>query len=107
MAKKELLIIADYSEESLVNLEELCEICGIHIELVHDFISHDIAKPMGKSEKEWLFDLIQLRRVQTALRLQQDLELNLAGAALVLDLLEELEKLRAHTQLLEKHFSKL
>lgn len=106
MTKKELLIIADYSEESLITLEELCDICGIHVELIHDFISHDIVKPVDQTQEKWVFDLPQLRRIKTALRLQQDLEINLAGAALVLDLLDELEKLRAHAALLEKHYSK-
>jgi chaperone modulatory protein CbpM len=35
-----------------------------------------------------------VQRVQTAIRLQQDLGVNLAGAALALDLLEELQELR-------------
>jgi chaperone modulatory protein CbpM len=35
-----------------------------------------------------------LRRARIAVRLERDLELNLAGVALALDLLEELEQLR-------------
>lgn len=107
MAKKELLIIADYSEESFLTLEELCDVCGIPMELMNDFISHDIVKPMGQSHEEWAFDVVQLQRMKKALRLQHDFEINLAGAALVLDLLDELEQLRARAELLEKHFSKL
>jgi len=36
-----------------------------------------------------------VRRVRCALRLESDLGVNLAGAALALDLLEELNRLRA------------
>lgn len=105
MAKHELVIIADYSNESRLTLDELCRICGIRIELVHDFILHDVITPTGGHlPEEWLFDLVQLRRIKTALRLQHDLEINLQSAALVLDLLEELETLRAQAKLLEKHF---
>jgi chaperone modulatory protein CbpM len=35
-----------------------------------------------------------LRRARTALRLQRDLEINLPGVALALELMEELERLR-------------
>jgi chaperone modulatory protein CbpM len=42
-----------------------------------------------------------VRRVEIALRLQRDLQVNLAGAALALDLLEETQRLRARLQSLE------
>jgi chaperone modulatory protein CbpM len=35
-----------------------------------------------------------LKRLQIALRLQQDLDINLPGSALILDLLEEMERLK-------------
>lgn len=106
MAKKELLIIADYSEESLVTLAELCQIYGMEMERLHDFISHDIIKPVDASKEPLVFDMMQLQRMRVALRLQHDLEVNIAGAALALELLEEIEKLRAHAELLEKHLLK-
>lgn len=106
MTKKELLIIADYSEESLVSLEELCAICGIRVEVVHDFVTHEIVKPSGNAPEQWVFDLSQLHRAKKALRLQRDFEVNLSAMALVLDLLDELERLRAKAALLEKHFTR-
>ncbi|MBP1152859.1 hypothetical protein JOD69_004728 [Methylocaldum sp. RMAD-M] len=45
----------------------------------------------------WQFNTAALRRLQTALHLQRDLGVNLPGAALALDLLEELEALRRRT----------
>jgi len=39
-------------------------------------------------------DTKALKRLQIAIRLQQDLGVNLAGSALVLDLLEEMQALR-------------
>lgn len=106
MSKKELLVIANYSEESLLTLEELCGICGIHVAVVHDFMMHDIIRPIDGAEAQLIFDLEQLHRMQQALRLQHDLEVNVAGVALVLDLLEEVKRLRHQTEWLEKHFSK-
>jgi chaperone modulatory protein CbpM len=42
-----------------------------------------------------------VRRARRALRLQRDLDLNLAGAALALDLLDEVEILRERVRVLE------
>ena len=50
--------------------------------------------PTGSSPRQWRFGLREIHRVQTAQRLIRDLQVNLAGAALALDLLEELEELR-------------
>ena len=44
--------------------------------------------------------------MKTALRLQHDLEVNLAGVALVLDLLEQLHETEEKLAVLEKHFLK-
>lgn len=101
MAKKELIIIADYSDESLLTLEELCRICHVQNEQANDFIAFEIIKPIAQTKN--LFSILQLQRMQTALRLQRDLEVNAAGIAVILDLLEELKSLRSHALLLEKH----
>ena len=43
----------------------------------------------GNSPEEWHFDARALRRAQTAFRLQADLGVNLAGAAVIVELLDE------------------
>jgi chaperone modulatory protein CbpM len=45
--------------------------------------------------RHWRFDGVSLRRARTALRLNHDLELNAAGVALVLDLLERIDQLES------------
>lgn len=102
MKKHEIMIIADYSEKSPLTLSELCEICNISQDVVQEFISWEIVHPKHSGEEELIFELMDLQRVKTALRLQHDLEVNLAGVALVLDLLDELEELREKAKFLEK-----
>jgi chaperone modulatory protein CbpM len=104
MVKHELMIIADYSQDTALSLEELCEICHISSDLIHDLIAYEIIHPKQPSTDRWVFDLAELKRIQIALRLQRDLEVNLAGVAVVLDLLDELEALRKNSELLERHF---
>lgn len=107
MSKKELFIIADYSAPSEpVSFDELCDICRASPEFVRELIEFEIVMPAGTNHHDWLFDAVQLYRIKTALRLHQDLEVNTAGIAVVLDLLEELEELRAHAAMLEKHLLK-
>ncbi len=81
-------------EQARLNLRELCGICGIHAELVIEMVSEGIAEPIGSSPVHWQFNGPAVKRIQRALRLQKDLGVNLPGAALALDLLEELEELR-------------
>jgi len=51
--------------------------------------------PEGTAPERWRFPGMQLRRARVAVRLQRDLGVNTAGAALALQLLDEIEALRA------------
>ena len=53
---------------------------------------------MGRDPEHWRFRGASVRRVRCALRLERDLGVNFAGAALALELLEELEALRARLE---------
>jgi chaperone modulatory protein CbpM len=81
-------------EHVRLSLVELCEVCRISADYVLDMVDEGIIEPEGAEPAQWRFRAADLRRLQTALRLQQDLRINLAGAALALHLLEELEALR-------------
>ena len=82
------------NEETRCTFADLCRLCGVSAELVHDMIEEGILSPDGHSPQEWRFSSVAIKRVQTTLRLQQDLRVNLPGCALALELLEELEELR-------------
>lgn len=82
------------NEETICTLGDLCRLCGVHPELIHEMIEEGILTPEGFSPREWRFTFLAIKRVQTTIRLQNDLRVNLPGCALVLDLLEELEALR-------------
>ncbi|TFG36937.1 MAG: MerR family transcriptional regulator [Desulfobacterales bacterium] len=81
-------------DQARLSLEELCEICDISAETILDMIEEGLLEPQGRVPFEWRFRCYEVRRVQVALRLQQDLRVNLPGAALIIDLLEELDELR-------------
>ncbi len=104
MTKKDLMIVvADYSQPESVSLEEFCEICGISPDLVNNMVAYEIIHPHGQ-HTSLQFSVQEVQRTKKALRLQRDLEVNLAGIALVFDLLEKIDELDQQLALMERHY---
>lgn len=76
------------------SLGELCRCCGVSAETVIEMVDEGLLDPLGYGPEDWRFRGPALRRAQAALRLSHDLRVNYAGAALALELLDELEELR-------------
>jgi chaperone modulatory protein CbpM len=53
-----------------------------------------VLEPVGQEQAQWRFSGTSLLKARAAMRLQHDLEINLAGVALALDLIDEIEALR-------------
>jgi chaperone modulatory protein CbpM len=82
-------------DNTILNLRELCRLCGVNAEQIINMVEEGVVEPHhGATPAEWHFGGTCIKRVQITLHLQRDLRVNLAGAALVLDLLEELQELR-------------
>ena len=82
------------NEDTRCTLAVLCRLCGVPAEVIHEMVEEGLLTPEGLSPGDWRFTCVAIKRVQTAVRLQHDLRVNLPGCALALDLLEELEELR-------------
>lgn len=83
-----------FDENTTCTLQELSAFCSLSTELLIEMIDEGIIVPAGSFPGQWRFGLREIQRVQTAHRLIRDLQINMAGAALALDLLEEVEALR-------------
>ncbi len=84
-----------FDETIEITIVELCEVCSIETKLVDEMINEGVLElTSGRSEKR-RFPYSSVRRTRTAIHLQRDLGLNLAGAALALELLDRIENLRA------------
>jgi chaperone modulatory protein CbpM len=92
--KLSLLQCQVVEEEVSMSLTELCQACGTQSELVLQLVLHGVVEPQGNAPQGWVFSGTSLRRARTALRLLHDLELNLPGAALAVDLLDEIARLQ-------------
>ena len=86
-----------------MSLSDLCEVCTVSSERVVQLVGEGLVEPLGREPAEWRFSGQSVRRVVVAERLSRDLRLNAAGAALVLDLLDEVTKLRQRLTRLEEN----
>jgi len=78
-----------------LTLLDLCRACAVRAELIVELVDEGVLVPQGRAPHCWQFSGLHLRRATIALRLQRDLGINLAGAALALQLLDEVETLQA------------
>lgn len=85
-------IVLDETTE--LTLTEFCQACSTSTEWVIELVDEGILEPMGEERTRWRFTGTNLVRARMAMRLQQDLKINLAGIALALDLMEEMETMR-------------
>jgi len=90
-------------EQRTLSLTELTRFCGVDLDLVSAMVAEGMLHPRGTAPEQWIFRGVEVIRVRRAVRLQQDLELNLPGAALALELLDEIERLRRRVRRLEQH----
>ncbi len=91
------------AEERLqLTLGELSRQAGIEAEQILAMVEEGIIEPLRGTQGAWSFSTDTLYRVGTVVRLQRDLKINLAGAALALQLLDELTSLRSRVQALEQ-----
>ncbi len=90
-------------EQGGFSLEDLCRACAAHADLVAELVDEAVIVPVGHARHEWRFTGVHLRHARVAVRLRQDLGVNAAGAALALQLMDEIDLLRAQVQRLGGH----
>ena len=89
-------------EQASYTIIEICRYCDVTTDQVSAMIEEGVVQPQGPTPDAWRFPASAMERIHTVVRLQQDLRLNLAGAALALDLLDEVRTLRHRVRALEK-----
>ena len=87
-------------EQTELTLSEVCRACAVQAELIVELVEEGVLVPMGREPHRWRFTGAHLRRATVAVRLQRDLGVNIAGAALALQLLDEVERLKAQIRVM-------
>lgn len=95
-AKLDEMVGIILEEDALFSLEELCRSCSLLPEQLLEMVGEGIIEPIDyqQTTTSWQFAGNSVVRVHTVIRLQQDLGINLAGAALAVELLDEIKALR-------------
>jgi chaperone modulatory protein CbpM len=82
-----------FDESARLSIGDLSRMCAVDERHIAEFVEEGVLHVVDVSA-EWRFTGEALRRARLALRLERDLELNLAGVALAIELIEEISQLR-------------
>ena len=93
-------------EQTVLTLNDLCCACSSSAEWVIELVEEGALepvepRPLSHQQTQWRFTVVALQRARTAMRLQRDLGINLAGIALTLDLLDEINALEQRLRRIE------
>ena len=94
--QKQKLLSGEVLEEDIeLTLAELCQACHVTTDDIIELVEYGVVEPRGPEPARWRFRGVSVQRIRSARRLKRDLGVNAAGAALALDLLEEIERMRS------------
>src|ERR1700744_2233493 len=89
-------------ERDWIGTVEICQLCRIELTAVVELADLGVVSPRGYTPDEWQFPATALPRLRTVGRLMRDLGLNVNGAALAVELLEEQHDLERRLRRLER-----
>lgn len=90
-----------------VTVKELCEREELPRTLLVELIEYDIARPVsGSSVEDWVFDATGTHWLKCALRLQRDLDLDWVAVAMLVELLQERERLSEENRALRQRLQR-
>jgi chaperone modulatory protein CbpM len=89
-----------------LDIHEFCQCAELPQAVLLEIVEHGIVEPCGTTPEQWRFSIHELPIVKRAFRLQVELQIEWAGVALVLQLLDELEHLRAENSYLRRRLSR-
>jgi|SRR5690606_11315339 len=84
-----------------LSLGELCRVCQLSAEEVLALVEEGVIEPFGAELTQWRFQSLCVQRIRRVYRLREDLGVNLAGAALAVDLIDQIEQLQSYIRELE------
>jgi len=82
-----------------ISFHELCQNEGINEQVIIEVVEHGIARPLGgMTASDWVFESSSVFWVKKAIRLKRDLEIDWLAVAMLIDLLQENERLEKEKQ---------
>ena len=84
-----------YDDDTEVTLVQLCRASRVDERVLQRWVDEGVLQPLAGSGASLRFRGATLKRARVASRLSRDLELDAHGLAIALDLLDEIDTLRA------------
>ncbi|HEY7547591.1 MAG TPA: chaperone modulator CbpM [Blastocatellia bacterium] len=100
MSARRYEIILRRDKRQQMTLDALASRCGLHPALVERFLEFGLIEPIEWEGERPMFDVSVVLRLQVIERLRRDLGINLAGVAVILEMVERLRALRSENDLL-------
>lgn len=94
------------SDYILLRLTEVCSELNLPREACVELVEHGIVRPEGQRPEDWAFDVTMVSVIRRATRLRRDLDLDWSAVAMVVNLLEERDALRAELETLQQRLDR-
>jgi chaperone modulatory protein CbpM len=89
---------AIFEESAILTLADLSRMCAVDERHIREFVEEGVLEAVTADAGEWHFRGAGMWGMRLALRLERDFEINLAGVALALELMDQLAQLRRELQ---------
>lgn len=93
--ENEILAGSVIGDEAVLALEELARACGAEAEWIVELVAVGVLAPQGRETPEWRFRAADLTCARRVARLQRDFGATVEAAAVMIDLLHQIDQLRA------------
>lgn len=93
-------------ETTTLTFNEFHEKFSVDENVFLEMLEYSLIEPVKQEPEVVYLDLEALHRMESALRLQEDLGINISGAALALELLDEISEMRSEVEVLRRHLQK-
>ncbi len=93
--RDEDILMGALLEDACLTLDQLASACGVPPDWVVSRVHEGLLPSLGVAPSEWRFSSRELRRVRAMRRIERDFDAVPELAALMVDLSEEVEQLRA------------
>ena len=87
--------MSNSSDMRLLTAQELADRCGVALTFIHVLVEHGVIEAHHRQPP--LFHHEVTLRINKVVRLQRDLDVNVPGASVILELLERIEELERLT----------
>lgn len=93
--EQDILTGSVIGDEGVLSIEELARACRAEAQWVIELVAVGVLEPQGTETSRWRFRAADLTCARLVARLQRDFDASLDAAAVMLDLLDQIEQLRA------------